>query len=423
MKRLGIVVALLALICTRARAQTPAQMEDAKKQFELGQVAYDLAKYDEALTHYTKAYELSKLPAILFNLGQSHRRLYETGAGLDSLRRAREMYRSYLRLVPFSSERSLAETLLKGVEDEYAKQLHAQRDKLLIEGRGVSALNLAEDFLGQGDLDAAQAALDRFQRSVGNLRPEVARGLRVKGRLEAAHSDGAAENTFARALELDPSTSPPPDTEKVALAAFVQAQALMKGQAPLGLQHVPPTRLKVGATPRLRIEVTHDKLQMVTGLQLHYRAGHGAWAVSSVQQGDVSFPPTFNQALAAGTRIEYWFDAVDEAGAPGHARLELLAVRAQRRRQAAHSDLQALAVLGGHRRRGAGRGRGRRSGRGHPVAARAGCDSRQRGVAAKIEDRCPASALSAASRTPTRPPSASTMASRWWSTPTRSPTP
>ncbi len=51
MKRLGIVVALLALICTRARAQTPAQMEDAKKQFELGQVAYDLAKYDEALKY------------------------------------------------------------------------------------------------------------------------------------------------------------------------------------------------------------------------------------------------------------------------------------------------------------------------------------------------------------------------------------
>jgi tetratricopeptide (TPR) repeat protein len=316
MKALVRIAIALTLLAGVAHAQTPQQIAEAKKEYDIGQTAYDLAKYDEALAHYTKAFELSKLPALLFNLAQAHRRLYETGGTLENLRRARELYNSYLRLVPFSSERGLAETLLKGVEEEYAKQLHAQKDKLLIEAKGVGALSLAEDFLGQGDLDAAQAALERFQKSLGNKRAEVARGLRVKGRLESARGQAqASEDTFSRALELDPSTAPPPDSEAPALQAFGRASAKMKGKPALGLGHVPPTRLKIGAQPKLRVDVTNDTLGMVRGLELHYRAGTSAWAVEKTKPGEVTFPPTFNAGLAPGTRIEYWVSAVDDDGA------------------------------------------------------------------------------------------------------------
>lgn len=299
-----------------ARAQTPAQVEQAKKAYETGQTAYDLAKYDEALAHFTKAYELSKLPAILYNLGQAYRRLYETVGGIDNLRRSREMYRSYLRLVPFSAERPLTEQLLKQVEDAYAKQLRVQRDKLLTQARGASALNLAEDFVGQGDADAAQAALDRFKKSPGNPRAEVARSERVRARIQAARKrPAAAEESFARALSLDPSLAPPPEAEKAALDAFVKAQARMKGRPPLVLAHVPPGRLKTGATPRLRIEVGNDALNMVRELVVGYRAGGGAWATISAKPGDVTFPATFNAGLSPGTRVEYYVTAVDEDGA------------------------------------------------------------------------------------------------------------
>lgn len=313
MRLLGALLVVL-LVAGTARAQTP--MELAKKEFDAGQTAYDLAKYDEALAHFTKAYEMSKLPGILYNLGQAHRRLYETGGSFDNLRRAREMYRSYLRLVPTSPDRALTESLLKGVEEEYGKQLRAQRDKLLVEAKGSGALALAEDFLAQGDVDAAQKALERFVKSPGNQRREVARGERVRARIQAGHGDGkAASQSFARALELDPSTAPPPEVETAALAAFAKAQERMKGRPALALTHVPPARLKVGQAPRLRIEVGGDTLALVSGLQVSYRAGGGAFASMSAKPGDVVFPQTFNSGLAPGSRIEYYVTAVDEDGA------------------------------------------------------------------------------------------------------------
>ena len=315
-RTLARIAVALVLACSVARAQTPAEMDAAKKEYDAGQVAYNLGNYDEALKRYTRAYELSKLPALLFNLAQAHRKLYEGSGPLDNLRRARELYRSYLRNVPISNERPVAEQLLKEVEAEYEKQLHAQKDKLLVEAKGQKALDLAEDFLGQGDSDAARAALERFQKTPGNARPEVARGYRSKARVAAAASDPiGAEQAFAAALELDPSTSPPPDSEPSAQAAWKRAEERMAGKPPLKLQHVPPTRLKIGAVPKLRIEVVSDTNDLVRGLELHYRAGQSAWAVTPIKAGDVTFPATFNAGLAPGTRIEYWVGAVGEEAA------------------------------------------------------------------------------------------------------------
>lgn len=312
----ALIIALVVAAGLPAAAQTPAQMAEAKKAFDAGQTAYDLAKYDEALAHFTRAYEVSKLPAILYNLAQAHRRLYETAGGLENLRRARELYRSYLRLVPISGERPMAEQLLKEVEAEYAKQLRAQKDKLLTEAKGAGALNLAEDFLGQGDVEAAQAALERFRKAPGNTRADVARGERARGRIEAARGEAArARRSFQRALSLDPSTAPPPASETAGVAAFKRASALMKGKPPMQLQHVPPARLKIGEAPKLRVDVANDVLGLVSRLVVSYRAGGGAFASMTAKPGEVTFPATFNAGLAPGTRIEYWVTAVDEDGA------------------------------------------------------------------------------------------------------------
>jgi len=101
----------------------------------------------------------------------------------------------------------------------------------------------------------------------------VARAARVKGRVQASRGQtGAAAESFARGLELDSSTAPPPDLEKPGLAAFAKAQARMKGKPQLGLQHVPPARVKIGASPRLRIDVTGDTLSLVRGPQAQLTA-------------------------------------------------------------------------------------------------------------------------------------------------------
>jgi tetratricopeptide (TPR) repeat protein len=315
MKALRTLLALL-LLQVAASAQPNPQIEQAKKAFNAGQAAYDLAKYDEALTHFTRAYELSRLPAVLYNVGQAHRRLYETGGNLDNLVRAREMYRSFLRLAPQSPDRPMAESLLRDVETEYQKQLRAQRDKMLVEAKGAAALALAEDLADKADLDGASTALERFVKSPGNTRAEVARGERVRARVQAARGDAkASAQSFARALELDPAVSPPPPGEQAAVAAFARAQERMKGRPSLTLAHVPPARLKVGQAPRLRVDVGGDTLALVSGLKLRYRAGAGAWATLDTKPGEVVFPGTFNQGLQPGTRIEYWVTAVDEDGA------------------------------------------------------------------------------------------------------------
>jgi tetratricopeptide (TPR) repeat protein len=313
--KLALVLVLL-LGAQVAQAQSPKDMEDAKVAFNQGQTAYDLANYDEALKHFTRAYELSKLPAILFNLGQAERRLYETGGALDHLRRSRELYRSYLRLVPINPNQALTEDLLKQVEEEYKKQLHAQRDKLLVEAKGEGALNLAEDFLAQDDRQAAATALDRFVKTPGAKRADVARGLRVKARLAAANGDPVgAVDAFRRALSLDPGLAPPPEREAAAASAYRQARDKMKGIAALKLEHAPPARLKIGAIPRLRFGVANDVLGMVQGLEVSYRADQSAYARMSAKPGEVTFPPEFSASLAPGTRVEYWVNAVDAEGA------------------------------------------------------------------------------------------------------------
>jgi tetratricopeptide (TPR) repeat protein len=51
-----------------ARAQARAQVKKA-------QLDYKLARFEQALAEYSRAYELYPTPALLFNLGQCHRNL------------------------------------------------------------------------------------------------------------------------------------------------------------------------------------------------------------------------------------------------------------------------------------------------------------------------------------------------------------
>lgn len=312
------IVLLLALTVGDAALAdaTPEQMAQAKSEFEAGQVAYNLGQYDVALTRYTRSYELSKLPAILFNLAQVRRKLAERSGKLIDLREARELYRSYLRQVPFGADRSVAEGLAKEVDDAYTKALHDQRDKLLADAQGAAALGLAEDFLAQGDLASAETAHGRFVHTRGNKRAEVARGERVRARLFAARGDDhAAEDAWARALSLDPATAPPPESDPKSKPSFDKAVARMKGKAPLSLRHVPPSRVKIGQAPKLRFDIASDTLGIVKTLSLYYRAGGGAYASISVPPGEVTFPPEFNAGLQPGVKLEYRVEALDGDGA------------------------------------------------------------------------------------------------------------
>src|SRR5215831_8145845 len=83
-----------------ARAQARAQVKKA-------QTEYKIARFDEALEDYSRAYELFPAPALLFNLGQCHR-------NLKNYERAIFFFEGYLREQPKidPDQRALTEDLI-----------------------------------------------------------------------------------------------------------------------------------------------------------------------------------------------------------------------------------------------------------------------------------------------------------------------
>ena len=98
------VLALLLVASTAA-----AQPNDAERLYTEGQKAYDDKRYDDALAAWEKAYELSHLPGLVFNLAQAHRLRGECT-------KAVEQYRKFIELDPSSSQRATAEALIKELE-------------------------------------------------------------------------------------------------------------------------------------------------------------------------------------------------------------------------------------------------------------------------------------------------------------------
>jgi tetratricopeptide (TPR) repeat protein len=88
-----------------ATAETPATEPDtdARRLFAQGQVHYSLGEYEQAITAFRRAYELSKAPGLLFNVAQAYRLN-------GDCKQALEVYRHFTRLVPDSEYRLEADT-------------------------------------------------------------------------------------------------------------------------------------------------------------------------------------------------------------------------------------------------------------------------------------------------------------------------
>ena len=73
-KRIAVAFLGTLLLASSGFAQTPAEKEkEAKDHYEQGIVQYNLTNYQEAIDHFKKAYELTKAPALLFNIAQAYR--------------------------------------------------------------------------------------------------------------------------------------------------------------------------------------------------------------------------------------------------------------------------------------------------------------------------------------------------------------
>ncbi len=82
---------------------------EARGIFLAGKAAYGDARYEDALRHFRHAYELSKRPVLLFNIGQA----------ADKLRRDREAldaFKAYLEQVPGGEGQREAESRVRVLE-------------------------------------------------------------------------------------------------------------------------------------------------------------------------------------------------------------------------------------------------------------------------------------------------------------------
>lgn len=103
-----------------ARADTPHARVVARQRAKVhaaeAEVHYKSGRFVRALEAYTKAYDLSPVPEVLFNLGQCHFQL-------KTYERALFFYRGYLRERPNAANRALVMELI--AESEHT--LDAQR--------------------------------------------------------------------------------------------------------------------------------------------------------------------------------------------------------------------------------------------------------------------------------------------------------
>ncbi len=93
----------LVLAFTRVAA---AQPTEAERFYTEGQKAYDAQRFDEALVAWERAYELSRLPALMFNIAQAYRLNGNCAKAIAS-------YRTFVELAPTSDERGDAEALIR----------------------------------------------------------------------------------------------------------------------------------------------------------------------------------------------------------------------------------------------------------------------------------------------------------------------
>jgi tetratricopeptide (TPR) repeat protein len=95
-----IAVVLLAIVTT-----AHAEPSEPERLYTAGQAAYDAKQYDAALTAWERSYQLSRLPALLFNIAQAHRLRANPG----DCTMAVEAYRNFTKLDPTSAQRGTAE--------------------------------------------------------------------------------------------------------------------------------------------------------------------------------------------------------------------------------------------------------------------------------------------------------------------------
>src|SRR3954467_13376402 len=76
--------------------------DDSHQLYRRGMLDYQLGRYDQAITAFSRAYHISGAPALLYDLAQAYRLKHAPEKALP-------LYRAYLRLDPHAANRAEVE--------------------------------------------------------------------------------------------------------------------------------------------------------------------------------------------------------------------------------------------------------------------------------------------------------------------------
>lgn len=138
---LGLCLGQATVLGSTAQAQEPSAEshldEEARAIFQAGRIAYDQGRFQAALEHFERAYELSGRPELLYNIGTSADRLR-----MDE--RALEVFVAYLAALPNAPNaavvRARIEVLQAEVDrDRVAAAAEAEAESQSVEDAEVEA--------------------------------------------------------------------------------------------------------------------------------------------------------------------------------------------------------------------------------------------------------------------------------------------
>lgn len=309
---LGTFARLPRALAAPAPASDAARRQEAKAAFGRGNTAYNLGKYTEAIAEFENAYALSRLPDILFNLGQCYRMEWEADKRSELGKRALHYYEALVREAPSSRVRGDADQFIAELGPAVAAAEAQERQGRIAAARGAEALTLGQSMFASGQLADAAGVLDRLLREPDNGRELLAEGYLLRGRIAAGTGDLlGAEAQFRRALELRPSAEIP-DPHGQEGAALEAARKTAAGGG-LRLLQAPIGEVGPGEPARVDVKVEGDAEKMVATLELGYRrADTGAYLTARAKPPMPLEVP--GPALTAGSRVDYYVHALDEHG-------------------------------------------------------------------------------------------------------------
>ncbi|KIG17010.1 hypothetical protein DB30_03607 [Enhygromyxa salina] len=104
-------------------APAPDTTAEARAAYESGETAYRLGRFEDAAGSFERAYELSGLSDILYNIGLAHLRWYDVDVDIKHLRRAKVVFQNYVIEIqknPDLGDLDEAESLISQIDEKIA---------------------------------------------------------------------------------------------------------------------------------------------------------------------------------------------------------------------------------------------------------------------------------------------------------------